>query len=45
MKLLKNFLNHFFLDIKLGWKKERRVVILSMITLIVFRISESKSQM
>ena len=34
MKLFKNFLNHLFLDMKLSWKVQWKVVILSLIALI-----------
>ena len=34
MKLLKDFLNHFLIDVKLGWKHQREVVTLSFLCLL-----------
>ena len=33
-KVMKNFVNHFLIDIKLDWKHQREVVILSLIVFI-----------
>ena len=33
-KVMKNFLNHFLIDIKLDWKHQREVAILSLIVFI-----------
>ena len=41
MKLSKNFLNHFFPDIKLIWKHQWMVVILFLITNVIKKIPKS----
>ena len=42
IKLLKNFLNHFSVDIKLGCKHQQKVAILSLILLLYYIVNDIK---
>ena len=42
IKLLKNFLNHFLVDVKLGCKHQQKVVIFSLILLLYYIVNNIK---